>query len=278
MHSFKYVGPKIKLFDAIQKNSIELSFNHFNKLLRKKDIKVNGKRTDSNIEINSGDEIILYINNKDLAKQEFVPDIKYEDENILIINKPAGLETCGDNSLEKLLSKLFINVYACHRLDRNTSGLIIFAKNFESQDEIAAGLNNGQIEKYYFCKAYGVFEKKREELCAYLFKDSKKAFVIVKDKPEKGYIKIETHYRVLKQFDNFAELEVRLVTGKTHQIRAHLAHLGHPLLGDGKYGQENINKEFKLNKQCLISYKLVFKFKKESFLNYLNEKEIILKF
>ena len=264
-----------KLYDAIKENGTSISYNEFYKLIRKKEIKVNGKSVDGDIELNAKDKVRIYYQ---VTNNEFKPDIIFDDKKILIINKPIGLETTGEDSLEtKLLSYYYPKkVFACHRLDRNTSGLVIFAKTKNVALEFEDAFKKGFVHKFYLCNAYGIFEKKSEKLKAFLFKDSKKSLVFIKDEPAKGYVKIETHYKVLKQYSDYAALEVKLITGRTHQIRAHLAHIGHPLIGDGKYGKNNINKDFKEYKQNLISYKLCFDFPASSSLNYLNEKAVEL--
>lgn len=182
----------------------------------------------------------------------------------------------GANSC-KNLSQIFIN--PCHRLDRNTTGLVLFAKDEVSLEILLDKFKHHEIEKHYLAKVYGIPTKKQDILTAYLFKDAKKSLVYISDVPKKGYEKIITSYKVVeeKQKENTSILDVNLHTGKTHQIRAHLAHIGYPILGDGKYGNNEINKKFGYKTQQLCSYSITFRFKADSgILNYLNNREIKL--
>ena len=254
-----------------------LSSGSFFKLLRKKDIKVNGKRTNQNIELNLNDEVIVYPPNS--LKEEYNKlDIVFEDENILIINKAINTEVVGNNSLT---SKVHTNYkdskfkpMPCHRLDRNTTGLVLFAKNQISLDILLRKFKNHEIKKHYKALVYGIPKIKKANLEAYLFKDSKKSIVYVSDEYKKGYQKIITKYTVIKSFENNTSLiDVEIKTGKTHQIRAHLAHIGHPIIGDGKYGINQVNKQLGFKYQQLCHYKIEFRFTTDSgVLNYLDDK------
>lgn len=275
----KYNNKKLDKF--LKDNIFNLSNSLFYKTLRKKDIKVNGKRVSENITVFENDEILVYIADN-LLEYNFKLDIIYEDDNILLINKPSNIEVTGSQSLTEVIHNLYsyseFKPMPCHRLDRNTTGLILFAKNEESLNILINKFKNHEIEKHYMALVYGIPPKKSKKLISYLFKDSSKSLVYISDVPKKGYQKIITSYSLLEYFDNNTSLlDVEIETGKTHQIRAHLAHIGFPIIGDGKYGINSVNKKFNVKTQKLISYKLKFVFKNDSQkLNYLNGREFKL--
>ena len=276
----KYNNRKLDKF--LKDNILNLSNNLFYKTLRKKDIKINGKRVSENVTVFEGDEIQVYISDN-LLESNLNLDIVYEDNNILLINKPSNIEVTGVQSLTEVVHKLYSSCefkpMPCHRLDRNTSGLILFAKNKLALDILSEKFKHHEIEKHYLALVYGVPKKKNEKLVSYLFKDSSKSLVYISDVPKKGYQKIITSYSLIETFDNNSSLlDVEIETGRTHQIRAHLAHINLPIIGDGKYGINEINKKFKAKTQKLVSYKLFFKFESDSgILEYLNKKSFQLK-
>lgn len=276
----KYNNKKLNTF--LLDNFDGLSLNTFYKALRKKDILVNDIRVKDNVVLHAHDIVTIYITDNYLFKKINF-DIVYEDDNILIVNKPVGIEVVSKISsiqtLTSLLQKQNPNISPCHRLDTNTSGLVLFAKNEESLNIILNKFKNKEISKFYKCMVYGIPKENCKTLESYLFKDNKKSMVYIYNEPKKGCVKIITSYKILKTDikNNTSILEVELHTGKTHQIRAHLAHIGHPIIGDGKYGKNDINKNFGKSTQDLCAYKLVFNFKTDSgILNYLNGIEIKL--
>ena len=212
------------------------SQNTFYKALRKKDIRINNIKVTENVIIHTGDEIKIYIQDKYLFN--FNLKIVYEDDNILVVNKEKGIEVTGNNSLTELLCSTLhnANIKPCHRLDRNTEGLVVFAKNNTALEILEQKFKSKEIDKFYKCMVFGILNKKQDILKAYLFKDNKKSQVYIKDKKETGYREIITEYKVLEEnkAQNYSILEVVLHTGRTHQIRAHLNHIGHPILGDRK--------------------------------------------
>ena len=273
----KYNNKKIDEF--LYGNFPALTKGVLYKALRKKDIQINGKRINSIQNVFENDIVKIYILDDFL---ELKLEIVYEDNNILVINKPSGIEVTGENSLTAFVQKqIFKTAMPCHRLDRNTYGLILFAKNNESLNILFDKFKNKEIEKHYIAYCYGIPIKKQDRLESYLFKDNKKSMVYISDTLKKGYQKIITNYTVLKinKYNKTCILDVNIETGKTHQIRAHLAHIGLPIIGDGKYGINDINKNFGFKTQQLCSYELIFNFKNNNgFLDYLTKKQIVLNY
>ena len=254
-----------KLFKFLERH-VSMTYSNLQRLLRNKDVRVNGERVCKNVFLLIGDVVEVYL------KEEAVK-IFYEDGDIVVVFKPRRIETVnesGDDLKAKVQVQLGCEVFAIHRLDVNTEGLVIFAKNTKSKESLDSVIKNRYLEKYYLAKVVGVPQKTKGELVAYLKKDKSKSRVFVSDVRIPGYEEIKTNYRVLEDFGEYSLLDVELVTGKTHQIRAHLSHIGYPILGDDKYGDFEVNKKEKKRYQCLIAYKLIFHFDKDDYLSRLN--------
>lgn len=231
-----YDGKKLNKF--LLDNIPNLSQNLLYKTLRKKDIKINGKRINDNVVVYLNDEVLVYIADELLSSFTELK-IVFEDNNILVLDKPVNVEVTGDNSLTSLVHQKYekssFKPMPCHRLDRNTTGLVLFAKNEEALNILLNKFKKHEIEKHYLATVYGKPSKKHERLESYLFKDNKKSMVYISDDFKKGYQKIITTYTVLQENnDNSCLLDIEIETGKTHQIRAHLAHIGLPIIGDRK--------------------------------------------
>lgn len=242
-----------------------LSFSTLNKLLRKKDIKVNGVRVSEDKILSSGDAVTVYY---DGEKKEIQYKTLYKDDNVLVAVKPKGITS---EDFHEMLNTDG-SVYFCHRLDRNTDGIMLFGRNEKAYNEILNGFKNRTFEKIYLAKVYGVMDKKEDILEGYLFKDVKNSKVTIYDRKIKGSLPIKTKYRVIDSDGVTSTLEVTLLTGRTHQIRAHLAYAGHFVLGDGKYGSEAVNRSLGIKSLQLTAKKLILHFEKEDFLSYLDGK------
>ncbi len=267
--------------------------------IRLKRIKVNNKRCQPNQILVPGDRISLYLNDEFFTEDTNLPflaassyvSVVYEDENILLVNKPCGLVVHEDdeNTTDTLIHRVQHYLYKkgeyqpvleasfapalCNRIDRNTCGIVIVAKNAAALRVLNEKIKYRELTKKYLCLVRGQMPKKHEVLTAYLKKDSNQNKVELSDSMAAGYRKIITEYTVLEKRGGFSLLEVNLLTGRTHQIRAHLAHIGHPLLGDGKYGVNREDKKLGYKYQALCSYKLTFSFSSDAdVLEYLNGK------
>ncbi len=270
------------------------------KYIRKKRIKINNKKCNISDKLKLGDVVSLYINDELLEPQNnknnflLVPtklDIVYEDENILLVNKKPGLavhsgkENENDSLISRIKNYLFqkkeydpknensFSPALVNRIDRNTSGIVIAAKNAETLRVLNQKMKSREIKKRYICITYGIPKKKSDTLTGYLEKNSSQNKVYISQKPSENSKSIITKYNIMESNKHFSLMEVELLTGRTHQIRAHLAHIGCPILGDGKYGKNSINRKVKYKHQALCSYKLTFDFNGNcKILEYLNHK------
>ena len=272
------------------------------KFIRTKKIKVNRKRTEQKYMLAEGDEIQLFIRDEffdspekdDGALSRITPklDIVYEDENIMLLNKRPGVLVHEDTEGADNTLIMHIKAYLyqngeydpdeeqsfapalCNRIDRNTGGIVIAAKNAEALRVMNDKIKNNEISKFYLCAVHGTPKPEKAELRGYLRKNAADNMVEVRDEYFKGSKEIITKYKTLKKNNGASLLEVELVTGRTHQIRAHMAHVGCPLLGDGKYGINREEKQRGYKFQALYAYRLAFdKTGKDTALSYLEGKE-----
>ena len=240
------------------------------RLLREREVRVNGAKTDKNVPLAPGDEVTYFTTPKEEAKP-FYREV-YADENVLVADKFSGV------SSEALFYALREGSGArfIHRLDRNTAGLMIFARSEEAEGELLSAFRERRAEKVYGAVCFHPFRERRAVLTAYLKKDAAAARVRVYPSPRAGAEKIVTAYEVEEAFGEYARVRVLLHSGKTHQIRAHMAFIGNPVAGDEKYGDEALNKKYRLRRQLLVAEKLAFSF--TGALSYLNGKTFLSSF
>ena len=276
------------------------------KYFRLKRIKVNGKKTEISYRLKAGDVIDMYINDEffDVTEEnaflscKLTVNVVYEDENIIVVNKPQGVVVHEDDSGEKVntlisgIKKYLFdkgefnpeaeNTFApalCNRIDRNTAGLVIAAKNAESLKVLNQKIKDREITKYHYCLVKGAPGNKKGTLKNWLLKDENKKEVKVFDSPGKDRKTAITEYEIVRNYNGYSLVRVKLITGRTHQVRAQFAHAGNPLLGDGKYGDPKVNAASGFKYQALYSYKVLFDFTTDAGrLHYLKGKEISVKF
>lgn len=238
-----------------------------NKILKNKDVKLDGVRLNENDFVYAGQSVVVFC--EEAPKPKF--EVIYEDENVLVVNKGAGIEVQGENSLEECTKTI-----AVHRLDRNTTGIVILAKTKEAENALKQAFKNHNIQKKYVCEVFGRPNFNSEEISAYLVKDAKRSEVKIYPSCVQKAVKISARFKTVKAGEQTSLVEVDLLTGRTHQIRAHLAYMGFPIIGDGKYGKNQINKKFKQKYQKLHCFYLKIKKINENF-DYLTQKVFIAK-
>lgn len=275
------------------------------KSIRKKDIKCNGKRCEISTQLQVNDILTLYLKDEFFQKKEKKYDflkapvklnIVYEDDNIMLVDKKPGIIVHPDENyhFDSLITRIQHYLYdkgeyqpeqeasfapaLINRIDRNTGGIVMAAKNAETLRIMNEKVKKREIDKYYLCIVHGNMAKKENTLEGYLEKNENQNRVYISKESTNHTKNICTHYRVLEEKSAYSLLEIELLTGRTHQIRAHMASIGHPLAGDRKYGTKTLNKNNPFRYQALYSYKLRFSFETPTgILDYLNQKEFTVK-
>ena len=275
------------------------------KYIRLKRIKVNGKRAERDYKLCFGDRVEMYVNDEFFQKLNVQNaylkindpnlNIIFEDDNIMLLNKPQGISCHSDETRDyrTLIAQVMAYLYQtgkwnpstensftpalCNRIDRNTSGIVIAAKNAGALRILNEKIKNHEIDKYYLAAVFGKPNPAQTRLEGYIFKDAVLNRVYVSKNSRPGAKTAIMEYSTISTTDELSLIACKLITGRTHQIRAQMADIGHPLLGDGKYGSEKRNKAYGEKYQALCSYKLTFNFSGESgILEYLNGQSFVI--
>lgn len=261
-----------------------MPISSLNKVFRIKDVKVNDLRVTKDYIAKTNDVVKIYVNDSILFGLNQNLYYAYEDDNILVAYKPKGVQSNFEGNSENkdtlvpcfdelVMQDKGNNIAICHRLDTNTEGLVIFAKDEISHQELLNAFKENKIHKEYIALVYGKLPKSQDTLSHYIIKDEKTGFSKVIDKKLKGSKSCITEYEVIKYIKNkdCSVVKIKLHTGRTHQIRAHMKYLNCPVVGDSKYSTNEINCKYKVSSQILFASKYTFTFGKDSSLNYLND-------
>lgn len=267
MRVYKFDRKPLKLSKYLSEVFPELRYGYFRTLLKLREIRINGKKIANDVILQKGDVIEVYCDEDKLLKFNF--ESVFEDENILIAVKPRGVSS--EEFCSRISTTLNKPTELAHRLDTNTKGLLIMSHNEESAQCLRDGFRKGFIEKKYNALVGGSL-KEHLDLKAYLLKDAEKGVVKVTDLKVNGAVPIRTEVAPLESGEGVTIVEVTLHSGKTHQIRAHLAYAGYPIVGDTKYGDFELNRLMRAKRQYLTATHLAFKFPKGAKLQYLNDK------
>lgn len=266
MQKLEFVVEKeMKLSKAIVDKLPVFSLHNIKQILSNKDVKVNNIRQKEDIVVQKGDKITVYYIEKE---QKEWYSLVYSDDNVLIVNKRAGIEVVSESErdLLSILKLEFGEVYAVHRLDRNTEGLTIFAKNKTIESELLNAFKTRKsIDKRYALFVHGRVDISKIKRTVYLKKVENLSKVWISEVKTSGFEPISTEFSVIQYLGDKTLLEAKLITGKTHQIRAHIAYYGYPIVGDQKYGKDDFKQ------MHLTANYLAFNFDKKSKLNYLNK-------
>lgn len=303
MKSYKITEQEagVRLDKFVQQKAVHLPVGLMHKYFRLKRFKVDNRKGLPSQRLEANQLVQLYINDEFFAeisadlpflKYPASVDVLYEDKNVIIMNKPAGLlsQSETEDNLEYRMRHYLYKTgdydpkihrflpSLAHRIDRNTSGIIVAAKNHRALEILNDKLKQREISKFYLCLAHGIIEPPSATIKAYLKKNQRLQRVFIYDNPLPDTKEIITKYEVLTARDDKSLVEIELITGRTHQIRAHMAYVGHPLLGEGKYAKNAEDKRLGFKHQALCSYKIRFDFTSDAgLLNYLNGKEFEIK-
>ena len=254
----------------LKSNLLGAGYVFVQQILKRKDVKVNGTRVNRDVPLAVGDVVQIYY--ADDALKTWQPyRMVWEDHNIAVVFKSQGIETSsptGENTLERVLGYT-----AVHRLDVNTEGLVVFAKNPEAEAALLDAFANGQVKKTYLALCFGTLKKSPVTLAGYLLKDKSTGTVTIEKTKQPGALPVKTVVEYVRPKGEFSLIKIRPLTGRTHQIRAHLASIGLYIVGDGKYGKAELNRLYHQNKQCLCATQIEFAFAPQSLLYYLNGRE-----
>lgn len=265
------VKQEIKLSKAIINELPFFDYAKARALIKAKDAKINGVRVKDDIVLTAGDVVTVFYEQKQMAKHY---NLVFIDDNVIAVDKFDNIETInskGDSLYDELKAE-YGEIYAIHRLDRRTSGLVIFARNRVAENELLTAFKNRLLDKKYHAIVKGQFNSSHAILKNYCVKDAKNSIVKVIDKPTPNAVEIITEYKVIKTIGSNSLVEITLHTGRTHQIRAHMAYIGHQVIGDGKYGVADRKDRLKL-----ASVSLKFDLPKDYKLNYLNNQPLKVK-